>query len=57
GKNKVISIDSGLESNGQSAQHKVDTEEAREQAKGGHRGPSNASMQHFHEPVAVINKR
>ncbi|KAJ3868952.1 hypothetical protein EV359DRAFT_5353, partial [Lentinula novae-zelandiae] len=57
GKNKVLSIDSGSESDGQSAQHKVDTEEAREQAKGACRGPSNASMQHFHEPVAVMDKK
>ncbi|KAJ3914886.1 hypothetical protein F5877DRAFT_49611, partial [Lentinula edodes] len=48
---------SGSESDGQSAQHKVDTEEAREQAKGARRGPSNASMQHFHEPVAVMDKK
>ncbi|KAJ3851045.1 hypothetical protein EV368DRAFT_83909 [Lentinula lateritia] len=46
-----------VESDGQSAQHKVDTEEAREQAKGARRGPSNASMQHFHEPVAVMDKK
>ncbi|KAJ3747488.1 hypothetical protein DFH05DRAFT_1393207, partial [Lentinula detonsa] len=40
-------------SDGQSAQHKVDAEEAGEQAKGARRGPSNASMQHFRDPVAV----
>jgi len=46
-------IDSGDESDGGTALRNV---EAREQSKAARRGPSNASMQHFHEPTPVEDR-
>lgn len=46
-------IDSGDESDGRNALRNV---EAREQSKAARRGPSNASMQHFHEPTPVEDR-
>ncbi|KAF8148920.1 hypothetical protein B0H34DRAFT_623599, partial [Crassisporium funariophilum] len=47
---KVLEIDSGDESDGQSAFKKV--EEA-DTAKSGRRGPRNKSMRYFRDPIPV----
>jgi hypothetical protein len=47
-------IDSGDESDGQSALRDVET---KEQGKGARRGPANTSLQHFREPVAVADSK
>ena len=46
-------IDSRDESDGRTVLRNV---EAREQSKAAHHGPSNASMQHFHEPTPVEDR-
>ena len=46
-------IDSGDESDGKSALRNV---EAREQPKAARRGPPNASMLHFRDPVPIVDR-
>jgi len=46
-------IDSGDESDGKSALRNV---EAREEPRAARRGPGNASMQHFHDPIATVDR-
>ena len=48
-----MDIDSGDESDGKNALRKV---EVREELKAGWQGPGNASMQHFHEPTAIVDR-
>jgi hypothetical protein len=49
-----MNMDSDVgESDGESALREV---EARDKPKGARRGPGNASMQHFHEPAATVDK-
>ncbi|KAI0284497.1 hypothetical protein BC826DRAFT_1125437, partial [Russula brevipes] len=48
-----MDVDTTEESDGQSALRET---EAREQALGARRGPPNASLQHFHDPVPVVDK-
>jgi len=48
-----MDIDSGDESDGKSALRQV---EAREEPKAAWRGPGNASMQHFHDPTATVDR-
>lgn len=48
-----MDIDSGSESDGKGALRDV---EVREEPKAARRGPGNASMQHFHEPTAAVDK-
>jgi hypothetical protein len=48
-----MDIDSGTESDGKTALKEV---EEREQPKAARRGPGNASMQHFHEPVPITDR-
>jgi hypothetical protein len=49
-----MDIDSGGESDGQSALRDV---EEKEQSQGARRGPANSSMQYFHDPVPVRDNR
>ena len=51
--NDKMDIDSGDESDGKSALRLV---EARDQPRAAWRGPSNASIQHFHEPTPIIDR-
>jgi len=51
--NMHVDIDSGDESDGRSALRGV---EAREEPRAARRGPGNASMQHFHDPVAIVDR-
>ena len=46
-------IDSGDESDGRSALKGV---EVREELRAAHCSPGNASMQHFHDPMATVDK-
>jgi hypothetical protein len=48
-----MDIDTTEESDGQSALRET---EAREQTLGARRGPPNASLRHFHDPVPVVDK-
>ena len=48
-------IESGDDSDGLSALRKVEAADAKTQAA--RRGPSNTSMQHFHDPVPVLDQR
>ncbi|KAF8224535.1 hypothetical protein L208DRAFT_1016401, partial [Tricholoma matsutake] len=47
-----MDIDSGEESDGQSALRDV---EEKEQSQGVYRGPANSSMQYFHDPIPVCD--
>jgi hypothetical protein len=49
-----MDIDSGDESDGRNALRGVET---REEPRAARRGPGNASMQHFHEPTAIVDSR
>jgi hypothetical protein len=46
-------IDSGDESDGQSALRGVET---KEKPKAARRGPGNASMRHFYDPTATVDR-
>ena len=48
-----VDIDSGDESDGETALRQV---EAREEPRAARRGPGNASMQHFHDPTAIVDR-
>ena len=48
-----MDIDSGDESDGRNALRVV---EAREEPRVARRGPGNASMQHFHDPTATVDR-
>jgi hypothetical protein len=48
-----VDIDSGDESDGETALRQV---EAREEPRAALRGPGNASMQHFHDPTAIVDR-
>ncbi|KAF8806991.1 hypothetical protein BYT27DRAFT_6615777 [Phlegmacium glaucopus] len=48
-----MDIDSSDESDGKNALRDV---EARDKVKAARRGPGNASMQHFHEPTATVER-
>ena len=48
-----INIDSGDESDGKGALRQV---EAGEKPRAAWHGPSNASLQHFHEPTPIIDR-
>lgn len=47
----AMDIDSGSESDGESALRKLKESEAAEACKGARRGPANESMQYFRDPV------
>jgi hypothetical protein len=47
-----MDIDSGEESDGQSALRDI---EEKEKSQGARRGPANSSMQYFYDPVPVRN--
>jgi len=51
--NARTDIDSGDESDGRSALRGVD---AREGLRAARRGPGNASMQHFHVPMPIVDR-
>ncbi|KDR77845.1 hypothetical protein GALMADRAFT_50527, partial [Galerina marginata CBS 339.88] len=51
---KPTEIDSGEESDGMSAFKSV---QAHEKKQGARRGPSNASMKYFHDPLPVLDER
>lgn len=48
-----VGIDSGDESDGRSALREV---EAGEEPRAARRGPGNASMRHFHDPTALVDR-
>jgi hypothetical protein len=48
-----VDIDSGDESDGEAALKQV---EAREEPRAARRGPGNASMKHFHDPTAIVDR-
>jgi hypothetical protein len=48
-----MDIDSGNESDGKNALREV---EEREEPKAARRGPGNASMQHFYDPAAIVDR-
>ncbi|KIM35220.1 hypothetical protein M413DRAFT_40964, partial [Hebeloma cylindrosporum] len=50
GEPEVMDVDPGSESDGKTALKKVQVQERKQGAR---RGPSNASMQYFHDPVPV----
>ncbi|KAF8236849.1 hypothetical protein L208DRAFT_1250454, partial [Tricholoma matsutake] len=47
-----VDIDSGDESDGRSALRGV---EVKEEPRAAHCSPGNASMQHFHDPMAIVD--
>ena len=48
-----LTVDSDEESDGNSALRSV---EVHESGQGARRGPSNTSLQHFHDPTPVVDK-
>ncbi|KAF8233939.1 hypothetical protein L208DRAFT_1028027, partial [Tricholoma matsutake] len=48
-----VDINSGDESDGRSALRGV---EVKEELRAAHRSPGNASMQHFHDPMAIVDQ-
>jgi hypothetical protein len=52
---ETITVDSGDESDGLSALRNVEASDAKTQPA--RRGPSNISMQHFHDPIPVLDSR
>ena len=48
-----VDISSGDELNGRSALREV---EVREEPRAAHCGPENASIQHFHDPIATVDR-
>lgn len=48
-----MNVDSTDESDGQSALREI---EVRDQGLGARRGPQNSSLQHFYDPVPVVDK-
>lgn len=51
----AAALDSGEESDGETALREVRAAEA--QTQQARRGPGNASMQHFHDPVPVVDRQ
>ncbi|KAI9509507.1 hypothetical protein F5148DRAFT_947483, partial [Russula earlei] len=50
---ELVDIISGDESDGRNVLRSV---EPREEQRSAHCGPENTSMQHFHDPIAIVER-